>query len=496
MGVRCMKNVLAFDFGASNSRAVLGTLKIENGIKLIDIKEIHRFESSSTKIGAHVYWDFPYLFSEVKNGLVKANQYGFESVGIDTWGVDFGLIGKDGELLQNPVHYRDIRTKAVFKETLESIGEEELYTKTGCQTMAINTVFQLASLKKDKPWLLDVSDRMLLMPDLFNYFLTGNMVAERTIASTSQMYDPFSGDWDYETIEKIGLSSDLFSKIVDTGECLGDILPQITEELGINNAKVIAVASHDTASAIAATPTQDESFIFISSGTWSLFGTEIDKPKTDKTSREYNIANEIGAENKVIYLKNITGLWLIQETRRQFLREGKNYSYADMEELAKKEEAFQFFIDPNAPQFAISGNLPKKIKSFCKETGQQVPTTDGEVVRCIYESLAYEYKRTLDIISHATDNKYETIQLLGGGTKDGFLCDMAASSTDCTVKAGPIEATALGNILMQYISLGEVKDIAEAREIIANSFPVKVYEPQNTELWEKNYSKYLDIINK
>lgn len=360
--------------------------------------------------------------------------------------------------------------------------------------MELNTIFQLYSLLKYRPEMLNRTGNFLMTPDLFNYFLTGNKCAEETIASTTQLFNPHTRDWDRELIEKIGFSLDMFPKVIKAGTIVGNISDDICAELEITSKPVIAVASHDTASAVVAVPSKEDDFIFISCGTWSLFGTELQKPIISNISNRLNIANEAGYNKTTTFLKNIIGLWLVQETRRQFIRDGKNYSYGDMENMAKECGEFKCFINPNAVDFVPKGDMPKRIKEFCRRTGQYVPQTDGEVVRCIYDSIAMEYRNSLNQIQACTQRDYKDIHMLGGGTKDGFLCQLTANATNCTVIAGPIEATAFGNVAVQLIALGEIKDIKQAREIVANSCTPIVYNPINSQMWNEKYEDYKLIL--
>lgn len=482
--------VLAFDFGASSGRAILGTF--ENGV--ISLEEIHRFDNEPVQMNGGFFWDLPRLFHEVKFGLAKAKEYDFKSVGVDTWGVDYALVTKDGKLLGNPYNYRDERTVKTPQKVREIISESELYNESGIQMMNFNTVFQLFETMQSEREIYDIADKAILMPDLFGYLLTGEIYAEKTMASTTQLLDPYTKEWNFKLIEKLGLKKELFPKLINPGECVGKIKNEICKELDINAVPVYSVCGHDTASAVAAVPAKDKDFVYISCGTWSLFGTELLKPCITEKSAEHNITNETGYADTTRFLKNIIGLWLIQETRRQFKREGKNYSYAEMEKMAREAEAFKCFIDPDDPRFTPPGNQVQRIKDFCTETGQYVPQTDGEVVRCIYESLAMKYRFTFDNLKDCTGKEFETIHMIGGGTKDGFLCQMTADSCGVPVIAGPIEATAVGNIAVQLIATGEIKDLSEAREIIAKSFDVVHYEPQNNGFLEK-YEEFKKIIH-
>ncbi|MBE6783933.1 MAG: rhamnulokinase [Ruminococcaceae bacterium] len=483
-----MKRVLAFDFGASSGRAIIG--KFENG--KIELSEVHRFSNDPVSVGGTTYWDVLRLFYEIKQGIIKAKQAGgFDSIGIDTWGVDFGLLDEFGCLLENPIHYRDTRTVGMIEEAEKYISKREMYDITGIQFMELNTIFQLLALKKERPHMLERTDKMLFMPDLFAYMLTGEKNTEYSIATTSQMIDLKTNSWSGELLDKLGIRKDIFAPIVKSGTKVGFLSKEICEECGVESVPVIAVCEHDTQSAISAVPCPEGEFAFISSGTWSLFGTELEKPVVNDTTYEINVTNEGGYDFSTGFLKNIIGLWLIQESRRQWAREGENYSYADLEKLALASEPFKCFIDPDAPEFVPHGNLPERVREYCRKTNQYVPETVGEIMRCIYESLAMKYRETFEKIKECTGKDYPVIHVIGGGTKDTLLCQLTANSCGCEVKAGPIEATVLGNLAVQLISHGEIKDIKEAREIIASSENVVTYVPQDADLWSENFEKYL-----
>ncbi|MGN1135872.1 MAG: rhamnulokinase family protein [Oscillospiraceae bacterium] len=485
------KRVLAFDFGASSGRAIIGIFDGET----IRLEEVHRFENTPVQMCGTLYWDLPRLFHEVKQGLVKAAQSGgFDSLAVDTWGVDFGFIGRDGHLLELPVHYRDSRTSGMLDKAFALIDKELFYNITGNQFMDINTVFQLLSIRLDRPEMLKNAETLLLMPDLFGYLLTGKKRAELSIASTTQMMNAAERKWSETVLDAFGIPKNILPEICMPAIELGRLSDEICAELDIPAAKVISVCGHDTQCAAAAAPTEDEDFIFISCGTWSLFGTETDSPVISEKSSALNITNESGYGGKVTFLKNIIGLWLIQESRRQFRREGREYSFADLEKLALECEPFKCFIDPDAPEFVPVGNIPERVREYCRRTGQPVPESVGEVMRCIYESLALKYRLAFDEIRECTGKEYRKIHLVGGGTKDGMLCRMTAAACDCDVVAGPIEATAYGNIAMQLIADGAIPDIKTARRIIAKSDNVKMYSPENTDEWEKAYKRYLEIV--
>ncbi len=485
------KRVLAFDFGASSGRAIIGCFDGEK----ITLEEVHRFSNDPVSVGGTVYWDVLRLFYEIKQGIVKAKiAGGFDSIGIDTWGVDFGLIDSEGKLMENPVHYRDARTVGLVDEAFKTMPKEKLYGITGIQFMELNTLFQLISLKKYRPWMLERADKMLFMPDLFGYMLTGKMCAEYSIASTSQLIDLDKRTWSKDILDAFGIKESIFAPLVQPGTVLGELSKEICEECGVDPVPVISVCGHDTQSAITSVPCENGDFAFLSSGTWSLFGTELDKPIVNETSMNINITNEGGFDGSTGFLKNIIGLWLIQESRRQWKREGKEYSYADLEKLALAAEPFKCFIDPDAPEFVPHGNIPERVREFCRKTNQYVPETVGEIMRCIYESLAMKYRLTFEKLRECTERDYPVIHVIGGGTKDGLLCQMTASSCDRTVKAGPIEATVMGNVAVQLMSDGSVENIGQARKIVAASSELKTFEPKDTDKWAKAYEDFLKVI--
>ncbi len=478
-----MKKVLAIDFGASSGRAIIGSF---DG-KKIELTEVHRFANEPIEENGSLHWDVKKLFEEIKIGIKKASEVSdFESIAIDTWGVDYGIITKDGSLFANPHHYRDSRTDKALEKAYKIVPEKELYDMTGTQIMNINTLFQLLVEEN-----IDKADKILFMPDLFGYFLTGKKYTESTICSTSQMFDQEKCDWNYEIIDKFGYPRNIFSEIVKAGTVVGLLKEELVAELGITNKDVIAVAGHDTASAVAAVPAKEKDFLFISCGTWSLYGTVVDGPIISEKSNNYNITNEYGFGGKTRFLKNIIGLWLIQETKRQYTREEKNYSYADMEKLALNAEPFKFFIDPDDPMFVPPGDMPGRIKEYCKKTGQGVPETDGEIIRCIYESIAMKYKMTSDMIEDCTQKTYSSIHMVGGGTKDNLLCQLTANATGKTVLAGPIEATAMGNVAVQLYAKGYIQNLAET---IKNSAEIAEYTPDSEDKWDDAYKRFAEIV--
>lgn len=468
-----MSTVLAFDFGASTGRAI----RAEYDGKCLKYSEVHRFENIPTTENGHLCWDFPYLLGEVKKAIDMCSDV--DALAFDTWGVDYGLLDENDKLIGLPVNYRDTRTNGMPERIFEKISPYDLYKATGNQIMLINTLFQLTAEDKKN------AKALLFMPDLFVWALCGNKSAEKTIASTSQMYDFKNGNWNYDIARLSGVSTDILQPLADSSTVAG-------EYKGI---KVIKVAGHDTQCAVAAMPADSEKCsAFLSCGTWSLIGCECDCAILTEKSMTDALSNELGANGKVNYLKNISGLWLIQEIRRNFKAAGRDYSFNDMEQLARAEKPFNCFIDPDAPEFATAGGVPEKIREYCRKTNQPVPESDGALVRCIYESLAMKYKFAVNQISENTGRKFDVLHLLGGGTKDGFLCQMTADSLGIPVIAGPAEATALGNILLQLIALGDIKSIDEGRAVIRAQEQVKQYQPENADVWECAYEKFCTAV--
>ena len=485
------KRVLAFDFGASSGRAIIGEYDGER----ITLQEVHRFSNDPVIIGDTMYWDTLRLFFEMKQGMVKAKHAGgFESSGIDTWGVDFGMIDKGGRLLENPIHYRDARTVGLIEESFKLIDREKFYGITGLQFMEFNTAFQLLSLVRERPEVFERTDKILLTPDLLGYFLTGEKHAEFSIASTTQLMDAYTGKWSKEVLDALGIPGRILPEIIPCGTKAGKVTDAIKEELGLEgDIDVIAVAGHDTQSAMVSVPTQEKDFIFMSCGTWSLFGTELDKPLINETSSRLDITNESGYGGRISFLKNIIGLWMIQESRRQWIREGREYSFGEMEKMAQEAEPLKCFVDTAAPEFNPAGDIPRRIREYCEKTGEYVPQSDGEIVRCINQSLAMKYRNTIDQIKACTGKEYPVIYMLGGGIQSHMLCQLTASACHREVSAGPIEATVYGNIALQLMATGEIKDINEARRVIAASEPIAHYAPQDGEVWEEAYKTYLKV---
>ncbi|MFI3170170.1 MAG: rhamnulokinase family protein [Faecalibacterium sp.] len=485
--LKTLYTVLAFDFGASSGRAIVASYA-PNEAKPLQYKEVHRFENNPRMMGQNFCWDFDALLSEVKIGIAKAGK--FDSIGFDTWGVDFGLLDENGNLLAQPVNYRDARTEGMLEKAFEKISLNRLYAYTGNQVMTINTLFQMLGLENQQPELLAKAKKLLFIPDLFAYQLCGNAVCEDSIASTSQMLNPVTKEWSTPVLDTFGISPDLFGERVSSGTVIG------TMPCEDGTASVISVAGHDTQCAVAALPTNAANVAFLSCGTWSLLGTELEKPLLTEQSNALNLSNEIGANGKINYLKNIIGLWIIQECRRIWTSEGTKYSYSELEQMALEAAPLTSFIDPDAPEFAVPGNMPTLIQEFCRRTNQVVPETVGEITRCIYESLALKYHFAMQQIATITGTPFTALHILGGGTQSKLLCQFTASAIGMPVFAGPIEATALGNIIIQLKALEALPDIATGRTLIAQTEEILLYSPSDQDAWTRAFAFYKTILTK
>lgn len=485
---------LAFDLGAESGRAVVGLLSEDK----VTLKEVHRFINRPVRILGRLYWNVTQIFQELKQGLINGVREfpDIESIGIDTWGVDFGFISKNNELVGLPVCYRDHRTDGVPEKVFEIIPREKLYQLTGIQIMQINSIFQLYSMKLEDSSLFNSIYKLLFMPDLFNFMFTGKISTEFSIATTSQLYDPINNRWSEEIFDALKLPIEIMPEIMSTGTDLGNIYADIKEELGIGDITVVAPAEHDTGSAVAAVPARGEDWAYISSGTWSLMGVEIDKPIITKESMSFNFTNEGGVNGTFRFLKNITGLWLLQGCRRSWEKEGYNLSYSEIVKLAEESKPFKFFIDPDDPSFLNPPDMPSAIKDFCIRTKQGVPETKGEIARCVLESLAFRYKEVFESLKSLIKKNISVLHIVGGGSQNTLLSQFTADALGVPVYTGPVEATAMGNIMVQAIVKGAIKNLEEGRRMIKNSFETVVYYPKDTELWEKEYERFRNVIMK
>jgi rhamnulokinase len=464
----------AVDIGAESGRVLVGTF---DGGRLA-IEDVHRFPNVPVTVAGTMHWDALRLFGDITAGLRKAGAAGgVASIGIDTWGVDFGLLDARGRLLANPVHYRDRRTEGMPDLAFAVVPRDEIYAATGIQFMPINTLYQLWSMVRAGDPLLGQADRLLMMADLFHHFLAGSAVAEYTNASTSQCLDPIARDWARPLLERFGIPTRILPPIVAPGTVLGPIRADIADDTGLRDARVVAPGSHDTASAVVGAPLDGPTTAYLSSGTWSLIGLEMPAPVINAVSLAANLTNEGGVGGTVRLLRNVVGLWLVQESRRALWPAGDAPSYEDLAVLAEAAPAFTAFIDPVDERFLRPGNLPARVRAFCAETEQPVPDETGTLIRVLLESLALRYAVAVDELARASDHPIEAIQVVGGGSNNRLLCRLTASATGLPVRAGPVEATASGNLCVQAIAAGELASIAEARELIARSFPVTAYEP-------------------
>ncbi|MDF7799876.1 rhamnulokinase [Pontiellaceae bacterium B1224] len=479
------KHYLAVDLGASSGRTIVGSL--DNG--KLTLKEMNRFWNGPTEVRGTLHWDFVHLYRNIKEGIALAKKEfgdGLVSMGVDTWGVDFGLFDEDGKLLRNPVNYRDSRTAGMFEKVFEKVSKDEVFAQTGLQFMELNTLYQLMSLSLEDSFQYRSAKKLLFSPDLLGYWLTGNMVAERSIASTSQFYNPATKDWAYDLLEKLNIRTDILPDLVDPGTVLGE-----TDGL-----PVVSVGGHDTASAFAAVPVKEgEQCAFLSSGTWSLLGTELTEPVITEAVQKANFTNEVGVCDTVRFLKSLSGLWMTQELRRNWNEQGCDYSWQAMEHMALEAKPFEYCVDPSDETFIAPGDMPKRIQDYCERTGQGCPETHAQILRAAYEGLALLYADVFQSLETVTGRTYETLHIVGGGCKDILLDQLASNALDRKVITGPTEATATGNLIMQMLAMGDIKSLAEGREIIRNSFAeeTREFEPENSEAWKTALAKWRKI---
>ena len=487
-------NFLAVDLGASSGRVMLGRW---DG-RRFQLEEMHRFPNGGVNVLGTLHWDALRLWSEIQAGLARyAAQVAqpLSGVGVDTWGVDFGLLDRAGQLLGNPVHYRDSRTDGMPERAFQRVPREEIFRVTGLQFMQLNTLYQLFSLVERQDPQLAIAQTLLLMPDLFHYWLSGVKRSEYTIASTSQMLDARQRTWAQDLVERLGIPGQILPTITPPGTVLGPLRPEVQAETGLDQAApVIAPASHDTASAVAAIPELDPASAYISSGTWSLMGVEIPEPIINETALALNFTNEGGVGNRIRLLKNIAGLWLLQESRRQWQREGREFSWEELLARAEQAEPFRCLIDPDAPDFLGPGDMPGFIRAFCQRTGQPQPQEVGQVVRCALESLALRYRWVLDALERLTGRRLEVIRVVGGGIRNRMLCQFTADACQRPVVAGPVEATALGNIMVQAMASGHLASLEEGRQAVAASVARQHYQPGPAEPWEEAYARFQELV--
>ena len=480
-----VKPYLAFDFGAQSGRAVLA--RLHSGI--LTTEEIHRFPNDPVEYGGALHWDMPRLWFEVRSALSRLGEVELAGIGVDAWGVDYALLGERGELLQNPYHYRDRRTEGVMEEVLKNVSREEIYQATGIQFMPINTLYQLVAARRQHPKLLGAAKYLITIPDLFNYWLSGNAVCEFTNATTTQMVDPVKRTWATALMQRLELPAHLPAPIVEPGAIIGTLLPDIAGHTSLAGTSVIAPACHDTGSAVAAISAHDGT-AFLSSGTWSLLGTELDSPVITPDALRLNFTNEGGVNGTTRLLKNVMGLWMLQSCRQSWTAQGLSYDFRELIELATREPSFRHLVDPDDESFLRTPDMLAAINQFCTRTHQPVSKEPGAYVRTVLESLAFKYRVVLRNLEQVCGKHIEQIRIIGGGSKNRLLNQLTADATGRRVLAGPAEATALGNVAVQILATGEATSLQEVRAIVDRSFPTEVFEPLDTDKWDQHAERF------
>jgi rhamnulokinase len=487
-----MATLAAVDLGAQSGRVAVGRFDGER----LSVTEVHRFENAPVRTRGTLHWDILRLYQEVLDGLrATAREAGrVDSVAVDSWGVDFGLVDRAGRLVQNPVHYRDGRRAHAMDALLERVPARELYERTGIQLMPINTVFELGAMAAERDPALAAAETLLLIPDLVHYWLCGVRTTERTNATTTQCFDPRRGDWATDLLERLDVPAALMPEIVQPGTLLAPLSREVADDTGLGGAVVVAAATHDTGSAVAAVPFREPGSAFVSAGTWSLVGLEVHEPVITDAAFAANLTNEGGVDGTFRLLRNVTGLWLVHECRRVWALEGNDYSFDQLVALAKEAPPLRSFVEPNDPAFAEPGDMPARVRAFCAHTGQREPVEPGAVVRCILESLALKHAQTVELLATVTGVAPREIHVVGGGARNELLCRWTAEASSLPVLAGPEEATLLGNLLVQAMSLGEIGSLAEAREIVARSVAPVVYEPRETAEWSEARERFAAAV--
>jgi rhamnulokinase len=479
--------VLAFDLGATSGRAMLGRIA---GAKL-ELREIHRFANEPVRYNGELHWDAPRLWHEIQAGLRSAAAAGAQpaSIGVDTWGVDYALLGEGGVLLENPYHYRDSRTQGMVEKAAAAVGADYIYDITGTQFMALNTLYQLYAASQRTPRLLALAESLVTMPDLLNFWLTGEVRCEYTMATTTQFLDRRTRTWSTELLNRLGIPVHFLKALIEPGTVLGGLRREVASAAGLGAVPVTAPACHDPGSAVAAVRTGGAT-AFLSSGTWSLLGTEVPAPIVSAESRRLNFTNEGGVGKTCRLLKNITGMWLLESCKKVWDRGGERYSYAELLSLAETEPALESLIDPAHPAFTAPDDMPAAIAHYCQASGQRVPQTPGAFTRTILESLALKYRAVLEQLGAVTGVRYTTLHVMGGGCRNALLNRYTADATGCRVLAGPVEATALGNVAMQLVGIGAVGSVDDARDLIARSFPAETFEPSSRGNWDTAFDRF------
>jgi rhamnulokinase len=485
-------DLLAFDLGAESGRAILGHFQNE----MLKLEEIHRFPNIPVKVQSSLYWDVLRLWSEIQQGLKLAGQScggDLRGVGVDTWGVDFGLLAEDDTLIGNPYHYRDVRTDGMVEWAFQRLPRQEIYQATGIQFMQLNSLYQLLAMVKAHSPILQIASRFLTIPDLFNFWLTGRKVNEFSNATTTQCFNPNQGDWAWEMLQNLDIPTHIFGEIIQPGTVVGELRQAVAEDCGCPLIPVIAPATHDTGSAVAAVPAKTPDYIYLSSGTWSLMGVELNQPLITPETLAYDFTNEGGVCGTIRFLKNIMGLWLVQECRRDWARAGLAYTYTELTDMASEAPAFVAFVDPSDSRFLHPGDMASRLQNYCRETGQPVPETPSALIRCCLESLALEYRWVAERLEKLLGRSLPIIHIIGGGSQNSLLNQFSANATGREVIAGPVEATAIGNLLIQALGLGLLSSLPEARAMVRHSCDVVHFQPRDRHAWEAAYSTYLKL---
>ncbi len=489
-----MLKMLAFDLGASNGRAVLGSF---DGNR-VTVREMHRFSNTPVRAAGMLYWDVLRLFHEIQWGISKsAREHGdIVSLAVDTWGTDFGLLDEKGYLLSNPYHYRNTYPLGTLEEVLKKVTLEELYTSIGAEMYEFTTLFMVYAMQSRNHSHFKCARTFLFMPDLFNYLLSGVKTTEYTIASTSRLISAEKKNWLYGLMDTLNIPREIFTEIIAPGTVIGELRDEVAAETGCRKLKVVATASHDTASAVAALPAEEQDIIYISSGTWSVVGIEVERPIITEKAMKSGFINEGGVCGKIRFLKNIMGLWFVEACRSDWEMRGEGISYGEMDGMAERAVQFGSFIDPGHESFVLHGDMPRKIRDYCSRTSQRVPEDKGAVIRTINESLAMEYRRTIEQLEEFSGKRFKKIFIVGGGVKNKALCQYTANATKREVVAGYSETVSLGSILVQAMALGEIAGLSQLRQVAKESFPVEYYHPLKQEAWDEAYEEYLKVRNK
>ena len=482
---------LAFDLGATSGRSMLGTLRDGR----LEVAELTRFPNRMLRMGDRYYWNIYSLYEELKRGLAEAGRrrVPLDALGIDTWGVDFVCVGRDGSFLGLPRAYRDPYTAGVPQDYFRHVPAAEVYAATGIQVLDFNTLFQLYAARREGCSALEHAETLLFMPDALTYLLTGRRVCEYTIASTSQLLNPRTGAFEPRLFAPLGLPVGVMPEVVKPGTVMGTLAGHLGRECGVDGVPVVAVAGHDTGSAVAAVPAEGERFAYLSSGTWSLMGIEVRTPIINEDSRRLNFTNEGGVEGTTRFLKNITGMWLLEQCRKEWARAGADCPYPAVVSMAESVEGFRFLIDPDHPSFANPESMTQAIAAYCRDTGQPSPATHADFIRCIFDSLALKYRYVLDSLRRLSPFPIERLHVIGGGSRNGLLNRFAANATGLPVVAGPVEATAMGNMLMQAKAVGAVGSLDEIRAVVRRSVSLETYLPEDAGTWEEAYARYLAV---